>query len=233
MTKLLKVSIMSNRKQTEEFILTHIEKIIPGQNKQIYQDMFSKMSDEDFDQFIQDLESEKKHLCIIAPNLNKENKLNLKNLLALAKELGHNFFQRIWVPATNDTREYLTPIPYMVVDLPIRRQAQLLSKKISIPEDNNSVDDFTGQPTGKSKGSKVSYPEVQVMAALGLKHSLVEFLKYRGGDEKGFNAMNTIIDRTGTVSIAQASKYANGVKSTKTLKYFLLGLHLRPTGLNN
>lgn len=218
---------MSNRKEAQDFILLYIDKLVPGgENKQLYQNLFESMSDEEFDTFMMDLESGKINLCITAPNFGK-NRLETDRNLEIAKELNHKFFQRIWVPAENGNPAYLTPIPYLVVDLPIRRQAQVLSKKISIPEDNNSVDDFTGQPTGKSKGSKISYPETQVLAAIGLNEGLTEFLKFRGGDEKGFNAMNTMIDRTGSVSITAIEKYSSGVKSTHTLRTFLTCLHLR------
>ncbi len=218
---------MPNRKAAQDFILTYIEKIIPGEeNKNLYLTLFENMSDREFDTFMLDLESGKINLSITAPNFGK-NRLETSRNIEIAKELGHNFFQRVWVPAQNGNPSYLTPIPYLVMDLPIRRQAQVLSKKISIPEDNNSVDDFTGQPTGKSKGSKISYPETQVLAAIGLNEGLAEFLKFRGGDEKGFNAMNTMIDRTGSVSIKAIDKYSSGVKSTHTLRTFLTCLHLR------
>lgn len=220
---------MSNRAKTEQFITTYIDKIAPGgENKKLYLDMFSAMSDEQFTAFIDGLKTGKTNLCVISPNFSK-NKIDIKRNLDIAKELGHNFFQRIWIPAKGSIPSYLTPIPYLVVDLPLRRQAQILEKKISIPEDNNSVDNFTGQPTGKSKGSRMSYPETQVLASLNLKHSLVEFLKYRGGDDKGFNAMNTMIARTGGVKMSAIQAYSGEVKSTVTLRTMLTCMHLRNT----
>jgi hypothetical protein len=220
---------MPNRKEAENFIIEYIGKLIPDSgNTELYKILFAKMSDKEFDTFMSDLESEKVNLCVTAPNFGKS-KLEVSRNFKLAKELGHEFFQRVWVPAENGNPTYLTPIPYLVIDMPVKRQAQILSKKISIPEDNNSVDDFTGQPTGKSKGSKISYPETQVLAAIGLNESLVELLKYRGGDEKGFNAMNTVLDRTGSVNMQAIEKYASGVKSTHTLEVFLNCLHISNT----
>lgn len=217
------------RKKAQDFIITYIDKVLPGSiNKQLYEDMFSAMSDEEFDRYMQNLKNKTSRLSIISPNYSKP-ALDLQRNFDIAKELGHNFFQRIKVPARDGLRAYTTPNPYLVVDLPIRRQAQLLTKKISIPEDNNSVDDFTGQATGKSKGSKISYPEVQTLVAMGLDSTLTEFLKYRGGDEKGFNALNTVIDKTGYASISQIEPYSSGVKSTQTLKVFLNAMHLQNT----
>ena len=218
-----------NRSAAEAEILSVIEEMCPGgENQKLYRDLFAGFDDEAFDKFMQGLENGSVKLCIVAPNFGTA-VLNVGRNLEIAERLGHQFFQRIWIPANGDIPAYLTPIEYLVVDLPLRRQAQILEKKISIPEDNNSVDDFTGQPTGASKGSKISYPETQVLAALGLNDCLTEFLKYRGGDERGFNAMNTMIGRTGGVSMQAIEPFAGTVKSTQTLATFLHAMMLRNT----
>ena len=217
-----------NRKAAEDYILKYIDKILPGsENTQIYKDLFASMSDKDFDGFMKQLEEGSSRLAIISPNLDKV-KLDVERNLKIGDELKHDFFERIWLE-NPDGSKYLSPIKYLIVDLPLRRQAQLLVKKISIPEDNKSVDDFTGQPTGKSKGSKISYPEVQIMAAMNLDNCLTEFMKYRGGDVKGFDAMNASISKTGGVSQKAIEPLAGGVKSTETLNIFLTCMHLSNT----
>jgi hypothetical protein len=218
-----------NRKRTEQSIINDVEAILPGGgNGEIYRQLFAKMDDAQFDQFMTDLINEVKRLSLIAPNFSQA-KLSVERNLALGKEWGHKFFQRVWVEGDENTPTYLTPIPYLVAEGIVRRQAQLLVKKISIPEDNSSVDDFTGQPTGKSKGSKISYPEIQVLAAMGLDDCLIEMIKYRGGDTKGFLAMNTSISKTGDVSLDGIKHLAGGVEATRTLKTFLMGMHLNNT----
>jgi hypothetical protein len=67
---------------------------------------------------------------------------------------------------------------------------------------------------------------------MGLDKSLLELLKYRGGDIKGFNAMNTMISRTGGVRLQAISHLASGVESTKTLSAFLTAMHLKNTLLD-
>ena len=218
-----------NRKAAEAVILKFVDKLLPGsENTKIYKDLFASMDDKQFDEFMQRLESGEIRLAVIAPNLN-EPKLEIERNLALAEELGHQFFERIWIDGSNEVPPYLSPIPYLVVDLPLRRQAQLQVKKTSIPEDTRSVDDFTGQPTGKSKGSKISYPEMQILMALDLPASLTEFLKYRGGDVKGFDAMNAAISDTGGVSMNTIAHLGTRVKSTETLSVFLTSMHLGNT----
>lgn len=218
-----------NRKAAQAVILKWIEALLPGsKNTQIYQELFAAMSDKQFAEFMSKIEDGSARLAIIAPNLEGP-KLSIERNLALAKQLDHEFFERIWIDKGDDVPPYLSPIKYLVVDLPLRRQAQLLVKKISIPEDNRSVDDYTGQPTGKSKGSKISYPETQIMAALDLDASLTEMLKYRGGDVQGFNAMNNAIAKTGGVSLKAIEPQAGKVKSTQTLSTLLKCMHLENT----
>lgn len=220
---------MSNRTETEKFIISYINKILPNSgNEKIYLDLFASMDDDAFAKFMDDIDTGKSTLAIVAPNFGNAT-LSVERNLAIAKELGHNFFQRVWIEGSGDTPTYLTPIPYLVVDLPLRRQAQLLVKKISIPEDNKSVDDFTGQPTGKSKGGRISYPEVQVLAAMGLNDSLTEMLKYRGGDIKGFDAMNRSISNTGGVRLKAIEHLTSGVESTRILKSYLVCMHISST----
>lgn len=222
----------NNRKETEAYICHWVDQILPGSpNKQMYIDLFAAMDDKQFEEFMRKIETEEYDLAIIAPNLHGVS-LSLERNLQIAKDLGHEFFERIWINAEGDVPSYLSHHPYLIIDLPLRRQAQLLVKKISIPQDNKSVDDLTGQPTGKSKGSKISYPETMILAALNLDSNLIELLKYRGGDTKGFNAMNDSISRTGGVRLETIEALGSTVKSTETLKIFLLCMHLDNTLVN-
>lgn len=214
------------REATEAYILKWIGKIAPGgTNVKIYQDLFASMSDKDFEAFMTSIETGEEMLAIISPNLSDE-KITVENNLKVGDELGHDPYQRIWI-TDEEGNTYLTPKKYLVTLQPFRRQAQLLVKKISIPEDNKSINNLTGQPsaTGKSRGSKISYPETQIMAALNLDNALIEMLKYRGGDEKGFIAMNKSISQTGGVSLEALNKLGTRVKSTDTLRTFLTCMH--------
>lgn len=216
-----------NRKRTETFIYEYIEKLLPKSgNVNIYKKLFASMSDEQFDSFMKDLESGKQILSIIAPNL-AEFKLSTERNLAIAEELGHNFFEHIWIEGKDDIPTYLTPITYMVVDLPLRRASQILIKKISVPDDMKTVDTLTGQPTGESKGARISYPELQVCGAMGLENTMIELMKYRGGDNKGNVAYNAMISKYGSANLKTLSNYTSGVESTKTLKTFLTCMHIR------
>ena len=217
-----------SRKECIDFAASIVEGMLPGTpNAELTRQRFEAMSDEEFRETMIKFQKGEDILYLIAPNGAKV-KLNTQRNIELGKKIGHDFFQRVWF--TNpDGSKYLSNDKYMIVRLPLRIQSQLISKKISIAKHNNTIDDLTGQPTGDSKGSKISYPEVQAMAALGLDNTLIELMKLRGGDRGAFNSMNTLIARNGEVSIKSVLPYSTGVKSTDTLYTYLTSMHLQNT----
>lgn len=217
---------MSNRIAATEFIIKYIDKLLPGsENPKLLRQSLEAMSDEEFDAYMGKLERGEEIIPLYAPNLG-DKKLSVERNLKVAEELGHNFLQRIWWTDPSTGMTYLTPERYLVILLPLRRQIQLLQKKISIPEDNKHVDELTGQPAGASASSKLSFPELQVLFSQGLDRSIEELIKFRGGDSKAFNAMNRDIIDKGGVSLDSVAISATKVKSTQTLSTFLKTMHL-------
>ena len=219
----------NNRAGAEAFILKYIEALCPGgDNIKLYKTFFASMSNGEFDKYMQDIESGVKFLVIYAPNFNK-NALSLERNFKIAEQLNHNFFERLWIGAKGSTPAYLTPIPYLVMDLPVRRASQLLVKKLAVAENNKSVDSMTGQLSSATKGARLSFPEMQVLAAMGLDNSIIELTKYRGGDVKGYAAMKAMLNKYGTTNMGTLANYASGVESTRTFKTFLNCMHIRNT----
>ncbi len=219
-----------NRKAAEQIIIDMVEAILPGGgNRQVYETFFSKMNDKTFDQWMEDINTGKERPFIYVPNGSKH-KLSTERNFAIAKKVGHSFFEKIWVDHDDPERpKYLTNVPYIILELPVRRQSQLLVKKISVPDNNRSIDQLTGQPAGGSRSARISYPELQFLMGMNLPNSLIELMKYRGGDQGGFNAMNRTISTDGTVSLKGINHLATGVESTKTLSAYLTAMHLRNT----
>jgi hypothetical protein len=217
---------LGNRKAAEAFVYKAVEALLPGGgNAELYQAYFAKMTDAEFDDWIGMLERNEAQLRLIAPNLTKVT-LDFKRNLAVADKYNVKLYQRAWLtdPKTGDTT--LTPKKYLTVHLPIRRQQQLLTKKISIADDNLHIDELTGQPTGVSKGATLSFPEMQLLYAKGLTNTTLEFIKLRGGDAKAFNEMNRQIVQTGTANVAEILRMNTRVTSTVSLSIILTGMHL-------
>lgn len=217
---------MANREKATKFLLRYVEKIIPGsKNRDLWKKRLEAMSDKQFEEFIVSLEKGEEIISLISPNLSNDD-LSVTRNIELGRELGHEFFQRLWLTDPHTKTTYLTPIKYLVVDLPLRRQAQTLAKQVAIPEDNRHTDDLTGQPTGASKGSAMSFPQIQMLYAQGADRSIEELIKYRGGDEKAFRAMDKAVIESGGASLDSLKPLTGKVKSTQTFSTILKGMHL-------
>lgn len=214
---------MGNRKKTEEFILKYISKIAGADNKKLYEDLFKSMNNKEFDNFIELLKNNKTKLSIIAPN--GMVKLDVEKNFKIAKELGYDFFQRVRVGKGKDG--YITTNKYFIANIPVRRASQLLTKKISLPKSDRVIDLTTGQVTGESEGSKLTTPEIQLLTSLGLKASVIELMKSRGGDLGEKNAMISMLTKQGIVSQNVLEAYSTGVISTKTLKAYFQAMHIK------
>ena len=220
---------MSNRKAATAECLRWIDELVPG--GQAVTDMktvLDSLSDEQFDELMNKLESEEEILSIAIPNLGKD-RLEVSRLLEVGKKLNHEFFEHLWLTDAKTGVTYLTPEKYLVIDLPLRRQQQLLTEKISIPDNNRHVDEMTGQVTGDSKGASLSLPELQILRSQGLDRPILEMIKVRGGDERAQRAINRQIIETGSASLDSVLGAGTRVKSTETFSTLLKGMHL----LNN
>ncbi len=213
-----------NRKKVEEFILKHIRELTDKDNEELYKQMFKKMSNEEFDKLMEDFKNERKLLQVIIPPEKAKN-YTIPKITKYGEKLGIKFFQRLEYEI--DGKRVMTPEKYEVLDLPLRRLRQTIEKKISVATDIRKIDMLTGQVTGDSQASKVTLPEIQLLIGMGVKDTLVEFLKFRGGDLGGMRALNSSLFHYGKVSMNVLKDYAEGVISTKTLKAYFNAMHFK------
>lgn len=218
-----------NRKAAEAQLLADIEAIENGpRNAQMYREWFATLTDAQFDKWCEMCEKGETRVSFIAP-IQSDIMLEPLRLLKLARSWGREIWERVWMPAKAGVPSYLSNHRYYIFRLSARRQAQHLVKKRSIPEDNRTIDDLTGQPAGKSKGSKISYPEVNALITHGLQHTALEMIRWRGGDLKGMFAMNQSIYQTGHASQESLQPRAGEVTSTQLLRTILKAMMLKTT----
>lgn len=219
---------MANREKATKYLLKYVDKIMPGgDNRKYWQERLERLNDKQFEAFMKRLESGEEVIHVVSPNLAKD-RVTVENNLKVAEELGHEFFQKLRLTDPHTGQVYTTPIKYLVVDLPLRRQAQTLAKKISIRDRNVPVDELTGQPVG-SGGSKLSFPQIQSLYARGGDKSIEELIKYRGGDEKALRALNQSIAKTGGASMDALAPLAGKTRSTQMFGVILKAMHLDST----
>ena len=219
---------INNRKLTETYILDSIQSLTPQstENRKLYENRFKGMTDEAFKRFMERLASNQEILMIVLPN-HQEGGLSIENNLKIGDKIGHDFFTRVMVVGKDGLPDHLTPIKFMVIDLPVRRFSQTLDKKIRVPKNAKVIDSLTGQVTGDSKGAAITGPEVHILSAMGLEAPLIEALKYRGGDRQGRTAFNGLMSRYGTATLGTLDKYQGGVESTASLRTYLTAAMMR------
>lgn len=214
------------RQAVEEYIIGAMAQVMDGnRNPEIYKDFFARLDDDAFEALMDRMEQDDESFPFYHPNFSGKN-IDLEHLIAMIKKEGGALMEQINMVDFETGQKFLTPIEYPILRLPLRIQQQKLQKKMSVPKDNKHVDDLTGQPTTESKGSAISYPEIQILYAMGLQKTMGELLKVRGGDEKAYREYNNEIIATGGVNIEAITSQKTKVKSTKTVGSILTAMML-------
>lgn len=215
-----------NRKKAEAAWIDLLTKMCPGNpNIAYYQNKFAEMSDKDFEKLVQEIHEGRYLMPYTEPNFSTT-RLSKRNNLALMEKRGIPLRHHVIVDdGVNPV--YKTPRQYIVYPMSWNRHGQLLDKKMSIPEDSNVIDQFTGQPTGPSKGSKISFPETQMLSAQGLDKTLEELLKARGGDIEAKNVFDNQLSTRGEVRLEELDAAGGEVRSTTSLRTVFQAMHIK------
>jgi hypothetical protein len=224
----------AKRKKVTAFILEQIAKFIPGDdtNVKLLGDKLNAMSDPEFESYLKKLKPVKtdedlknrEFLPFYLPNLSGK-RISIARNYQIVRDLGKSLAHRLVMtdPVTGD--RYVTPHEYPVYDLPVRRQAQTVVKKRSIPEHNQRIDDLTEQPTSDSKGSRISSPEGVALLSRGLDNTMMEFAKVRGGDGAAYREFTRLLIENGEVSMADLMNLGIA-KSTLTAATYFNCMHI-------
>ena len=188
--------IAQKKKKILDYICKLCDTIEPsGLNSKRYRQIIGQMNDKEFDQFMNYMKEGRWQLHIVAPNMI----VNLQNedLLKACDLIGLDLFQRVWMYDKATGRKFLTDNKYMFVKLPIRRQQQFLDEKISVPDNDRTIDGLTGQVTGDSRSCSITNPEIQILAARGLNNTLQELVNIRGGNIHGYSEFRRMLEENG------------------------------------
>lgn len=231
---------MAKRKEVTKFLVDKVNGIIPryDTNGELLKKRLDALSDKEFKEFIEGLKprNERKEndpksvIPYYLPNLSK-NKVNLKRMFKLVKDLGRSFTHRLVMTDPHTGVKYVTPHEYLCFDTYIRRQAQTLDKKASIPAIRQQIDDRSGQPTALSRGSRISSPERRFLDSRNLRTVQKELVHVRGGATRAYQEFKRQLLATGQIDV-ESLEGLGVAKSTNTLAAFLnaqgLGNNVNP-----
>lgn len=224
----------AKRKKVTDFILGKYAEIIPEDdtNVKLMKKKFEAMSDAQFEDYLKTLKpavtpediEKRDWLPFYLPNLSKY-RISIARNYEIVRSMGKSLSHRLVMTDPTTQIQYVTPHEYPVYDLAARRQAQTVSKKRSIPEHNQRIDDLTDQPTSESKGSRISSPEGVALLSRGLDNTMTEFVKVRGGDAAAYREFRRLLVENGEVSMDQLMGLGIA-KSTKTASVFFNCMHI-------
>lgn len=220
---------MGNRKGFVRYVEKKLQMMSPGlPHIKTYIDALNKLSDAEFDAYIDKLRTKKTFVHLTVPN-GQPHAISVERNIAVAASMGHDFFEHLIITDRETGLVYRTPKKYMTMYWVYRRLKQMLIDKQATSEDSRHTDQLTDQPTGVSRAGKLSYPELQVLRAQGLKRSIYEVMSVRGGNRRAYNYMVRSLISTGKVSQEAIARLNTRPKVINSLSTWLRGQHLENT----
>lgn len=190
------MSISEKKKKILAYIKKNLAPLDPeGMNIKRYVDMIESMSDNKFDQFMKHMRDGKFQFHMIIPNLTP--KCSMDDILKAAENVELDLFHRIWFYDDASGKMFLSRSKYPVFELPIRRMQQYLDKKLSVPDNDQTIDGLTGQVTGDDRAASLTNPEILSLHSKGLTTTLSEMVTIRGGDISSYGEFKRQMEESG------------------------------------
>lgn len=196
-------------------------------NTKHYQDMFSKMSDTQFDKWFKDFFDNPKAYLVL--NIcDYENTIQLDDIEDAAKVLNIPLFETVYMPyvTMNKKKTIATPIPVPVGYLNIKRTQQTISKKNGLSTSIDTRSALTAQVTGADKNGRESDLENTMLASLGMVNTMRELNGPRADDMSMKNQMLHDIALNGYVKLEDLDDDVENKTTLNTVNVFLLGMGL-------
>lgn len=224
------MSIDKNKRKKMESLIYQVFDALDetGTNTKKYKDMFSKMSDKEFDDFFKQLFSNEDEYLVLDV-VDYERDLRIEHVEKAANILGVPLFEKVVMPFVNmDTEnpivtKYEVPVGYVH----IKRVQQILSKKNTTSTDISSRSALTGQVVGKDKNARDSDAENFALVTIDAENTLREFLGPRADDLVMKNEMYSEISRKGFVSLEELTSDVNNKITLNAIDVHLIGMGIK------
>ena len=213
------------RKEMENLIYGFFDVFDPsGRNTKYYKDLFSAMSDAEFDKYFSDLFSQADPY-LTATMVDFENPMEMDNIEKAADFLNVPLFEKIVLPyaSPDPNNPIVTKHECLVGYLNMKRLQQINFKKLGLSTDVNERNMITGQVTGHDKNSRNSDAETSSMLAYGAKESLKEFMSARADDMVMKRQMNQQIMKNGYVAMEDLTDDIRNKTTLNSVSVFFIG----------
>ena len=211
------------RKKAQETILATMKELDPvGTTVKYYEDLFAKISDKEFDDYMKRIRDKEDVLVYYAPNI--ITKFDINDLLKLAKKHNLELLERIRIYDPVTDTYYLTPKKFLILQVPVRRFSQFIDHKLSVAEGDSRIDMLSGQVVKPDQAGSVSQIEFQTLYSRGLNKTIRELIKFRGGDVVAFGEFKRELEESGSASIDVET--GSVARSAVTIDVLFSGMHL-------
>lgn len=196
-----------------------------GTNTKKYKQMFSDMSDNQFDKFFKDFFANP-NLYLILNICDYEIDITLEDITDAAKVLGVPLFEKVAFPHFSMDKSHIVvtkeavPVGYCH----IKRTQQTVAKKNGFSTSIDSRSSITGQVSGSDKNGKESDLENTMLVSLGMSETLKELNGPRADDMIMKQQMHTLINNTGYVSLTDLDSDPANKTALNTVDVYLLGM---------
>lgn len=215
------------RKEFKEVLLAGVadilktDKKVSDHNIGLISNLIDGMSDKELDALVEDIANGKSVLPLVVPN---GSTIDYEDLLDTAKKRKVQLHKKIITIDGNKRTK--GRIPRLVMEVPVKKLAQLVDKKRSIADDQHSVNHLTGQVTGASKSMSITNPELSLWSGNGMDASIREATKYRGGDINAKLVIEKLAESGMEITQETLERYSSGPEVNNTVKQMLLGMHI-------
>ena len=215
------------RKEFKEILLAGVadilktDKKVSDHNIGLISNLIDDMSDKQLDALVDDIASGKSIIPLIVPN---GSTIDYEDLLNTTKKRKVQLHKKIIT--TDGTKRTKGRIPRLVMEVPVKKLAQLVDKKRSIADDQHSVNHLTGQVTGASKSMSITNPELSLWSGNGMSDATREATKYRGGDINSKLVIEKLAESGIEITQTTLEQYSSGPEVNNTVKQMLLGKHI-------
>ncbi len=223
------MAISSNkRKKMEKLIYDFFDAFDKsGTNTKKYKDLFSPMSDAQFDNYFKALFANE-NAYLILDIVDYEHSINMEDIERAAKVINVPLFEDVFMPhLTMDKSKVIgTKEPVPVGYINIKRTQQTVSKKNGISTNIDQRSAITGQVTGGDKNGRESDLENIMLISLGLTNTLKELNGPRADDIYMKEQMLRDISLNGYVSLNDLDEDVLNKTTLNTTSVYFLGMGL-------
>ena len=217
------------RQEIEALVISSMDILDKSKtNSEYYKDLFSKMSDAQFEKFIAKRFPFKFHYrpSVVEPSMDDVTKaLDYIGVPLMEKVYEPNvYINKDGVPV--NTKEAL------VVYIHHKPVQQFITKKNKWSMDTSNRDMKTGRLVGADKGAVTSDREFESMAVQGMDKTMREFYTVKADSMNAKNLTNNIIGSTGMLRLDDVPIDVDDSLSKNLMNVYMIGAHLNSNILN-